>query len=299
MDAFQAAAKRPDFWRFQGDADLWTRVLDLEPDSQYRYVGEERLDIITCAFADFTDLKSPLFTGHSQGTAEVAEAIARQMALPDAEVADIRRVAMVHDLGNVTVPVRILAARGRLTAAEEERLRLHPYYSERILARVPAFERVAAIAGAHHERIDGRGYYRGLAGEAIPLGAQILAVADRYEELVSERPGAGGAGARALAVMREEVGTRLAVAPFDALRQELGGHAGKPARQRELPAGLTEREIEVLTLVARGASNREIAQQLVISEKTAGHHLEHIYNKIGVSSRAAAVFYAMQHRLIP
>lgn len=102
-----------------------------------------------------------------------------------------------------------------------------------------------------------------------------------------------------LALMRQEVGTRLAAAPLEALAQGLGGSAARAPRRRVLPAGLTEREVEVLALVARGASNREIAHQLVITEKTAGHHLEHIYDKIGVSSRAAAVFYAMQHRLLP
>ncbi len=302
VDAFLTNTKHPDFWRFLADDDLWSLVLNLEPDSVYRYVAEERLDAIACAFADFTDLKSPSLTGHSQRTAGIAAAIARRMALTDTEIADIRRAGMLHDLGSVAVPVRILAKRSTLTSAEEERMRLHPYYSERILNRVPAFARLAAVVGAHHEWVDGRGYYRGLAGEAIPLGARILAVADRYDEIVSEPQDEGRAGvpasAEVLARMRREVGTRLAAAPFDALVEELGGRLEKPARRRELPAGLTERELEVLALVAGGATNREIAHRLAISEKTAGHHLEHIFNKIGVSSRAAAVYFAMQHGLI-
>jgi DNA-binding CsgD family transcriptional regulator len=302
VDALLTLAERPDFWRFLADDGLWSVVLDLEPDSVYRYVVEERLDTIACAFADFTDLKSPSLTGHSQSTALLAAAIARRMALTDTEITDIRRAGLLHDLGSVAVPVRILDKRGALTAAEEERLRLHPYYSERILNRVPAFTRLAALVGAHHEWVDGRGYYRGLAGEAIPLGARILAVADRYDELASElrdeRTAEAPASTEVLAHMRGEVGTRLAAAPFDALVEELGGRLAKPGRRREMPAGLTDREREVLALVALGATNREIAHRLMISEKTAGHHLEHVYDKIGVSSRAAAVYFAMQHELI-
>jgi len=299
VEAFLAAAKNPDLWQNLAKEDLQATVLDMEPDSLYRYIDEAKLDDVALAIADFLDLKSPATGGHSRKTAEVAEAIARRMGLPQSEVVNIRRAALVHDLGHVAVPGSILHKQGPLGEAEREKLRLHPYYTERILSRVPALALVAAIAGAHHERVDGKGYYRGLTGSELPVSACILTVADEFQERLQASPhGPRPEPKQVLKAMQPEVGRLFSSECLEALAQELGVAAPKAPRRRKLPAGITEREVEVLRLVATGSSNRQIAQELVLSEKTVAHHLEHIYNKIGISSRAAAVFFAMEHELI-
>jgi HD-GYP domain-containing protein (c-di-GMP phosphodiesterase class II) len=308
-DAFRAALHQGGFVEGLQKEEMWDDVLGMEPDSPVRHAPDARLDDVALAFADFIDLKALTTLGHSRETARWAECIAHGLGLPQADVTAIRRAALVHDLGNVAVPALILDKPGRLTAAEQERLRLHPYYTERILARAPALQKVALIAGAHHERLDGQGYFRGLAGAQIPIAARVLTVADVFQERCAGRTGLPGLSPEdALRAMRPEVGPSLDPDCFAALGQELGvtapqatapqATAPQANTQRVLPAGLTEREVEVLRLVAKGASNRQIAKALSISEKTAGHHLEHIYDKIGVSGRGAAVFFAMEHELI-
>jgi HD-GYP domain-containing protein (c-di-GMP phosphodiesterase class II) len=303
-DTFRSVLYQGGFVEGLQKEEMWDDVLSMEPDSPIRHAPDTRLDDVALAFADFIDLKALTTQGHSRETARWAECIARGLGLPQADVTAIRRAALVHDLGNVAVPALILDKPGRLTAAEQERLRLHPYYTERILARAPALQKVALIAGAHHERLDGQGYFRGLAGAQIPIAARVLAVADVFQEHCAGRPDQPGLSPEdALRAMRPEVGPSLDPDCFAALGQELGvtapqATAPQATAQRVLPAGLTEREVEVLRLVAKGASNRQIAKTLSISEKTAGHHLEHIYDKIGVSGRGAAVFFAMEHELI-
>jgi DNA-binding NarL/FixJ family response regulator len=133
----------------------------------------------------------------------------------------------------------------------------------------------------------------------LPVNACVLALADEYQERAQAQPGEPVPDpTEVLKGMRPDVGPLFSPECFEALAQELGLVIARPARRRAWPAGLTDREVEVLRLVATGASNRRIAQELVVSEKTVAHHLEHIYNKIGVSSRAAAVFFAMEHELI-
>lgn len=299
VEVFLAVAETPNLWETLAQSDLWAVILDLEPDSPYRYIDEAKLDDVTLAVADFVDLKSPATMGHSRETARIAEGIARRMGLPQSEVADIRRAALVHDLGHVALPGNLLLHPGHLSEVDKEKLRLHPYYTERILSRVPALAAVAALAGKHHERMNGTGYYRGLSGNELSVSACILAVTDEFHERLQAHPGRADSGpADALKAMQPEVGTMFSPECFEALAQELGVAAPKPLRRREWPAGLTDRQVEVLRLAARGLSNREIGRQLAITEKTVGHHLEHIYNKIGVSSRVAAVFFAVEHELI-
>jgi HD-GYP domain-containing protein (c-di-GMP phosphodiesterase class II) len=299
VGAFLAVARNASLWEILAQEDPWQAVLDLEPDSPYRKMNEAKLDDVALAVADFVDLKTPLTVGHSRETARIAECIARRMRLRPAEIANIRRAALVHELGLIALPANILHHQSPLSVADREKLRLHPYYTERILSRVPALAEVAAIAGRHHERMNGTGYYRGLSGNEIPVSACILAVADEFEERLLLHHGQNEHDPKeVLKTMQPDVGALFSPECFDALAQELGIVAQKPPRRRDLPAGLTEREVEVLRSVAKGASNRQIAQELVVSEKTVAHHLEHIYNKIGVSSRAAAVFFAMEHELI-
>jgi DNA-binding CsgD family transcriptional regulator len=203
----------------------------------------------------------------------------------------------VHDLGRLGVSNAIWDKRGALTASEIERIRLHPYLSDRMLSSCSALAPIAAVAVQHHERIDGSGYPRGLTGDALTPAGRVLAAADEYCGKLEPRPHRPELNADdAAAALREEVRAgRLDAGAVDAVLRA-AGHRVK--RRGEWPAGLTTREVEVLRLLARGYSNKEIAERLVISRKTAGNHVEHIYTKIGVSNRARASLFALKHGLM-
>jgi HD-GYP domain-containing protein (c-di-GMP phosphodiesterase class II) len=194
-------------------------------------------------------------------------------------------------------PNTIWDKRAPLTAGEVERVRLHPYYTDRILASVPALARLAPIAAQHHERLDGSGYPRGTAADSLTLEGRLLAVADCYQAWLEPRPYRDALEADAVASgLRKEVNSgRLDGAAVDAVLRAAGHRV---RRNREWPAGLTAREIEVLRHLARGMSQQEIAERLVISRKTASNHVEHIYAKIGVSNRAMASLFATRHGLL-
>jgi DNA-binding NarL/FixJ family response regulator len=176
-------------------------------------------------------------------------------------------------------------------------VRLHPYFTERILARCGSVAALAEPASSHHERLDGSGYHRAVGGSSLSHAARILAAADVLAALRSDRPHrpalAEDAAARELEAMAP------AALDADAVACVLAAAGSrKPPRPPGRPAGLTEREIEVLRLIARGRSNREVAKLLVISPKTVNRHVENLYAKIDVASRAAAAVFAMEHRLL-
>ena len=178
-----------------------------------------------------------------------------------------------------------------------ERVRLHPYLSERMLAFSPALAPLGAIAVQHHERLDGSGYPRGLSGNAITPAGRLLAAADVYHamtELRPHRPARSPERRRRSCAPRSRPGGWMAMRSMPCCARP--GTCVGP--RRDWPAGLTAREVEVLRLVACGLSNKEIAEQLVISRKTAGNHVEHVYAKIGVSNRARASLFAIQHGLM-
>jgi HD-GYP domain-containing protein (c-di-GMP phosphodiesterase class II)/DNA-binding CsgD family transcriptional regulator len=298
VDAFERLASRRDFWADLEHDSIWGIVQSLEPPSDYRYVQADQLEEVALAFADFADLKLPDALGHSRRVADLAERLARRLVLPRREVATIRLAGLLHDLGLVALPSNVLAKpRDRLSEAEWERMRLHPYHAERILARVPAFAAAAPLVAAHHERYDGTGYPRGSAGSELPLGARILAVADRFDELCHDHAGDLGS---AVAELLADAGQGLSPEICAALVHELGVTETLPAppAPSPRPAGLTPREVEILRLLARGSSRREIASTLVLSPHTVRHHLEHIYDKIGVETRVAAVLFAVEHHLV-
>jgi HD-GYP domain-containing protein (c-di-GMP phosphodiesterase class II) len=303
VDAFLALAGQPGFWEGLEDESVWATVLALEPQSRYRYLREEQLEDIALAFADFADLKSSYSTGHSRRVADLAQNVARRLLFPVDQVATIRWAALMHDVGLVAVPSYTLEKpEEKRTQAEQERLRLHPYHAERILARVPILDQVVPLVAAHHERPDGEGYYRGLSGEQIPLGARVIAVADRFDELTHDSPDHSALDSEvALKHLHDDAGRGLWPPAVRALAQELGAVAPTPTRVHrtsQLPAGLTDREVEILRLLARGMSRREMARALVVSEHTVRHHLEHIYTKIGVGTRVAATLFAVEHNLL-
>jgi HD-GYP domain-containing protein (c-di-GMP phosphodiesterase class II) len=247
--------------------------------------------------ADFVDLKSPFLIGHSRAVADLAAAAARISGMTERETSTIRRAGLVEDIGRLGVSNAIWDKRGPLTQAEIERMHLHPYLSQRMLAFSPAFAPLGAIAVQHHERMDGSGYPRGIAGDAISPAARLLGAADSYQAMTRLRPyRPARTPDEAAATLRDEVAAgRLDADAVDAVLQT-AGHRVK--RRREWPADLTAREVDVLRLVACGYSNREIANELSISSKTAGNHVEHIYSKIGVSNRARASLFAMKHGLM-
>jgi HD-GYP domain-containing protein (c-di-GMP phosphodiesterase class II) len=294
------AAAVPQLFGGLDEEAIWEAVLAAEPGSPWMVQGDA-LDRATRAIADFADLKSPYFVGHSPGVAALAEAAGRAAGLPVAECVAVRRASHLHDIGRVGVPNGIWNKPGKLTASEWERVRLHPYYTDRVLARARAFDPIRTLASCHHERADGSGYYRGLPAGALPLGARILAAADVYHALIEPRP---HRPALAPAMAADVLCAEGAAGRLDqgAVTAVLGaaGHdvATRQRGSRELPAGLTAREVEVLRLIARGQSNRQMARSLVIAEKTVSAHVQHIYDKLNVSTRAGATLFAAQHDLL-
>ncbi len=221
-----------------------------------------------------------------------------QAGLAPAEVSTLRRAGLVHDLGRLGVSNAIWDKDGPLGAGEWERIRLHPYLTERMLHSSPTLAPLGAIAVQHRERLDGSGYPHGLSGAAISRPARILGAADAYQAMRETRPYRPERSAEAAAgELRAEV--KAGRLDAEAVEAVLGAAGHRVARRREGPAGLTAREIEVLRLLARGLSNKQIAAQLVIAPKTVGNHVEHIYAKIGASTRAGASLFAMQHGLLP
>jgi HD-GYP domain-containing protein (c-di-GMP phosphodiesterase class II) len=277
-------------------SDEWEAALSAEP-GPVTTVAEDALDPLLTAFADFADLKSPWIRGHSRSVASLAEDAGRHAGADVAACAQLRRCGLVHDLGRVAVENGIWDKPGPLTTTEWERVRLHPYSTERILARCGSLASLVEPASSHHERLDGSGYHRSLAADALSREARILAAADVYAALVADRPHRPAyAEDEAARILEAEAPGRL---DADAVACVLAaaGQRAAPSRAR-WPADLTDREVEVLRSIARGRSNREVAEELVISPKTVGRHVENLYAKIGVSSRAAAAVFAMEHRLL-
>jgi HD-GYP domain-containing protein (c-di-GMP phosphodiesterase class II) len=274
--------------------DEWEAALGSEP-RPVAVVDPAALDAVLTAFADFADLKSPWIRGHSRAVAALAEEAGHLSGLADSECERLRRAGFVHDLGRVAVENGIWDKAGPLTTSEWERVRLHPYYTERILSRCGSLAPLVEPACSHHERIDGSGYHRSLPGDALSRSARILAAADVFAALTAERPHRPAYGEEeACRVLEAEAGLDR-----DALACVLAAAGQRPApRPAGWPAELTDREVEVLRLIARGRSNREVGERLFISPKTVGRHVENLYRKTGVSSRAAAAVFAMENGLL-
>lgn len=274
-----------------GEVSAWEAVLEAEPEPR-PWVPESRLDQVLEAFADFADLKSPYTVGHSRGVAELGARAASNHSQ------QVRRAGLLHDLGRASVPNGIWDKRGKLSADEWERVRLHAYYSERILARSAVLAPLATVAGMHHERLDGSGYHRGAVASAISWPARILAAADACQAMSQPRP---HRPALTPDQASRELSTAAATGKLDPAAVEAvleaAGHP-VPHVHREWPAGLSEREVEVLRLLCRGQSKKEIGSKLGISSSTADHHVRHIYEKLGVGSRAGAAVFALQHDLL-
>lgn len=278
------------------DIDAWSAVIDgCAPLDRTMDDSELRTALET--FADYADVKSPWFTGHSRAVAALACEAARRAGLPQHDVDLVERAAFVCRLGGIGVSAAAWARPGKLTSMERERIRTVPYLTERVLARQPRLTEIGTIAGMVYERMDGSGYPRGVSGSGIPQTARLLAAAEVYQALREERPHRPALSAKeARTVLLDECSAgRLDAAAVNAVLSA-AGHA--TPRLQSNAGGLSAREVEVLALLVRGLSNKQIATQLFVSPRTVGTHIEHIYAKIGVNARGAAAMYAMTHGLV-
>ncbi len=241
--------------------------------------------------------------GHSRRCADLSADAARLLGFPADAVATIRRAALVHDFGTTGVPNSIWDKPASLTRAEFDRVELHPMLTEQMLRRSSALAALNPAACAHHEKGDGSGYHRRVRADAVDPGGRVLAAAEIYVGMTRER-----ADRPAFAV--EDAAAELRRLAADGVLDPRATNAvlvaaghGEPSAPRASarprhPGGLSGREVEVLRLAARGLTTRQIADRLYISIKTADHHIQHIYNKIGVSTRAAAALWAIQNTVV-
>jgi HD-GYP domain-containing protein (c-di-GMP phosphodiesterase class II) len=274
----------------------WDALLTLEPEPQ-QWLSEPEFDEALLALADFTDIKSSFTFGHSRAVAALAAEAGRVACLPNADVVLLRRAGLLHDIGQVAISSGLFAKAGALTDSEREKIRLHPYHTERILARPAALSQPGHVAARHHERVDGSGYHSGARGGDLSPLSKILAAAEMYRALTEERAYRPAFSAeQAKVTLNREVNEGRLDAEAVAWVLEAAGHHVPPVR-RALTAGLTARELEVLRLVAYGKTVKEIGGTLGISFKTADNHIQNLYAKIGVRTRAGATLFAIEHGL--
>lgn len=296
----------PDILRNLDKISVWDEVIKRSPRNESS-PGQARLREIAEAFGAFVDLKSIYTGGKSLALSKLVRRAADLMGLSDVE--DTVIASLLADVGMVSVPTNILEKTGKLNVTEWERIRLHTYYTERILSRSPIFSKVAGIAPWHQERLDGSGYHRGAPGSSFPPGARLLAAADVYQSLIERRAYRNAFSPNeAAAILGQEVSSgRIDRASADAVLESAGHRQAGDRKSTEREQGddsvapsslLSARETEVLNLLARGYSNKEIGTELDISHRTVQHHVEHIYNKLAVSTRAAATLYAAQNGIL-
>lgn len=294
-DAFVAVC--PDLFSRLGEGSVWEQALEAEP-PPHRLVPQAHLDEVTLTIADFTDIKSPWTHGHSRRVGQLAEAAGASAGLGAQERRQLRQSGYIHDLGNVSVLQRVWIKAGPLNHPEREAVRLHPYHTERILSASRWLQPLGAVAGLHHERIDGSGYPRGAGPASLPHAARVLAAAEVYEALLEDRswrPAFNEAEAAAKLVEQVTSGGLDRAAVLAVL--EARGQ-GRKRHHVAWPSGLTDREVDVLRLLAAGRSNRAIASALHVSEATVHTHTITIYDKTGVHSRAGMALFAIEHDLL-
>jgi HD-GYP domain-containing protein (c-di-GMP phosphodiesterase class II) len=277
------------------EMDVWTAALAQAPD-RHRTLNDDEIDELLRAMADFVDLKYPCSPGYSRGVADLVASAARHMHMPPAEITRLYRAGLVHGLGRLGVSNQIWEKKGPLSTAEWERVRMYPYLTGRILSRVGGLESVVSVATKHEERLDGSGFPRGLAGAELTTQDRLLAASVAYHQLLEPRPRQPGLDSRgAASQLRQEA--RAGRLDAESVGAVLAAAGHRASRRTPWSAGLTAREVEVLRLVAQGRSNREIAAELFIAEKTARNHIERVYAKLGVNNRTQATLAAIDRGL--
>jgi HD-GYP domain-containing protein (c-di-GMP phosphodiesterase class II) len=281
------------------EVEPWDAVLDREPEP-HRILETAELDEALMVAADFIDLKSPYRAGHSRRCAQLAADAAAVLGSSDDEIARLRRAALVHELGTTAVPNSILDKPDPLSRAELERVELHPMLTEQMLRRTSALDVLNPVASTHHEKADGSGYHKGLRAETTDRAARILAAVDIYVGLTTERADRPAFSYEAAAAELRRLASEGVLEPetADAVLSAAGQATTPRPRRPRYAGGLTKREVEVLRLAAMGLTTRSIADRLYISPKTADHHIQHVYTKIGASTRAAAALWAMEHDVV-
>jgi HD-GYP domain-containing protein (c-di-GMP phosphodiesterase class II) len=275
---------------------IWATFLASEEGGP-RTVDDAALDEALQAMGDFADLQSRFTRGHSASVASLAREAAEAAHLTRAEAIQVERAALVHDVGRVAVSAGIWDAPRALTDNEWERVRLHPHATERIFARVEALAPLGELAALAHERLEGKGYCRRLSGSALSASARLLAACDSYAGMTQDRPHRQAlAPARAAEALRAEA--KQGRLDGECVEAVLGAAGHKVHARAPRPGALSDREVEVIRLLARGLTNKEIASALNISTKTAGNHVQHVFEKAGVTTRAAAAMFAMHHGLV-
>ena len=276
---------------------VWDATLAAEPPPERR-LATDAFDALARTMANFVDARSVFTVGHSLGVAEVAASAARRLTLSTSEIVAVKQAGLLHDLGRCGVPVTIWDKTDPLMSDEWARIQRHPSLTELMLARSAALGHLGTLAGLHHERLDGSGY-RAVPASFQSVAAQVLAASDAYHTRLERRPHrAAATPAAAAEELRRAAQQGLFASEVVEAILEAAGEPQAPGK-RELPAGLTDRELEVLKLVAQGRSTRQIGETLVVSPKTADHHIQHVYTKIGVSTRVGATLFALQHGLLP
>lgn len=276
-------------------SDVWGEALAQAPDQEVR-LTDEGFDQLLCAIGDFVDLKCPFTLGHSRAVAALSAAAGESLGLAVGDVRTLRRAGHLHDLGRLGVSNQVWSEPGALSPSEWERVRMHPYLTERVLDRIPGLGPVRTIARAHHEHLDGTGYPLGLGGSMLGRSERILAAAVAYQSALEPRPYRGAMSPQQ-AMERLRARSRSGLLDSECVDAVLvvAGHRTSRLRRDDL---LTPREHEVLGLVSRGLTNREIAHQLVLSEKTVRNHVERTYRKIGATNRVGASLYALHNGLV-
>ncbi len=298
VDTFLTLAERTTLWKILEQETCQDDILAMRPPLSVDHFSADQTEEICGVLADIVDIKTRETWHHSRLVADTAVGIGNHLGLNAAEQTKLRCTALVHDIGKVAIPYAILAKGNHRSKSEWEMYYLHPYYTQRILERVSPLQGLAAAAAAHHEWVNGQGYHRQLSGEQIPFHGRILAVANAYVRYTQQ--GNDIDPSEALDKMRSLVDLQFDRSCYDALVASLTNRYPTKSRISECQesANLTEREVEVLCLLAQGNSNPQIARTLSISRKTVEHNLTHIYNKLGVSCRTAAGVYAVQQGLV-
>lgn len=284
----------------------WSEVLAADPAPKH-LLNASALDEACEVIADYADIKSPRLLEHSKHVSEMAASAADRIRLPSSDVALVRRAGWLHDIGKVGLSAALWDRDTRRSQREQAAAQLHATHTRTVLAAPASLRAIGDLAALHHERADGSGFPNGLAGDAIPIVARVLAAANAYCEFVEDRASVAASG-EALAGLADRAARMLqedaAAGRFDpdivsAVLAAAGHTTGRRAAAHGgTPAGLTDREIEVLRLLALGLTVKEAAAQLGVAPKTADRHVQNVYTKIGVSTRAGATVFAMQHRLL-
>jgi HD-GYP domain-containing protein (c-di-GMP phosphodiesterase class II) len=235
VDALLAVRYDHAFWESLTGNAASTALSAMEPPDRLLVANDDRLDLVADAFALVIDAKSPWTSQHSRGVADVSVAIAKTMGYPADQLRDVRRAALLHDLGKLGVSSLILDKPGRLTDDEYEAMKRHPAGTREILKRTGCFSHLASVAASHHERLDGRGYNLGLAKNDLPLLSRVLCTSDICDALRASRPYRPGLPIeRVLDIMRRDVGSGIDPICFEALETVLEKH--DIARPGDVPA---------------------------------------------------------------